>query len=432
MSTTRLRPQRTLVREAEVRGIGFLTGAEVRVRFRPAPVDQGIVFVREDIPGAPGVPATIDSVVPRQRRTTIQRGEAIVEMVEHVMAALAGSRIDNCVVSIDASETPGCDGSSRAFNDAIAHAGSIEQDRPRKLLVIEKPATVSEGQASLTALPGRGDDFTLSYQLDYGRRSPIVRQGLTLDLTPETFRDELAPCRTFLLQEEAEALRKAGIGARITTNDLLIFGPDGPIGNALRFPDECARHKMLDLVGDLALIGCDLAGQVIAHRSGHQLNASLVRALREAEAADPPPAMDIRRVLEILPHRYPFLLVDRVTKCDPGRFLLAIKNVTFNEPFFQGHWPGNPTMPGVLILEALAQAGGLLISGLPHYKRQNAVIVSIDKAKFRRPVCPGDQLALEVALVRAKGRTLEIRGVAKVAERVAAEANIRIVLVEPA
>ncbi|HEV3167489.1 MAG TPA: UDP-3-O-acyl-N-acetylglucosamine deacetylase, partial [Isosphaeraceae bacterium] len=364
------RRQRTIGREAGVRGVGFLSGSDVSMCFRPAQVDTGVVFVRTDLPGRPAVPAHIRNVVARQRRTTLQQGTATVEMVEHVMAALSGLRVDNCIIEIDASETPGCDGSSQAFSQAIRRAGIVEQDRPRETLTIERPITVREGQATLTAHPGDCERLVLSYNLDYGPQTPIGRQSLFVDVSPESFERELAASRTFLLEAEAHALRHAGIGARTTEADLLVFGSEGVIGNELRYPDECVRHKILDLLGDLALLARDLTGHVVAHRSGHQLNAALVRKLIQAIEGNHPdrhldPAaaiMDIGAIMKVLPHRYPFLLVDRVLECDPGRRVVALKNVSCNEPFFVGHWPGRPIMPGVLILEALAQAAGIMIA----------------------------------------------------------------------
>ena len=295
-------------------------------------------------------------------------------MIEHVMAALAGLRIDNCIVQIDASECPGCDGSSQAFVEVLDRAGIVEQGRMRQALVLERSVSVVEGDAILAAHPGVPGGLTLSYHLDYGRGSPIPAQSLCLALSPQTFRDELAASRTFLLESEANALRAAGIGARATPADLLIFGPTGVIGNVLRYPDECVRHKILDMVGDLALLGFDLHGFVVAHRSGHQTNHALSRRLLEqarpidrlraalAGSLGENGVIDIAGIMSLLPHRYPFLLVDRVLELDPGHTAVAIKNVSVNEPFFRGHWPGQPIMPGVLIVEALAQAAGVLIS----------------------------------------------------------------------
>ncbi len=440
MSTaTASRPERTIAREATVRGVGFLTGADVTVRFQPAEPGSGVVFRRTDLAGRPTIPARIEQVVPRQRRTALQKGEATIEMVEHVLAALAGLRVDNCLVDVDSGETPGCDGSSRAFVEALGEAGTIPQDRLRTRLIIDEPITVHDHGATITAHPGRSEDLVLGYQLDYGPNTAIGRQSFFLPVTPESFRDELATSRTFILAEEAEGLRRSGLGNRITESDLLVFGPDGPIGNPLRFPDECVRHKILDMVGDLALAGCDLAGHVVAHRSGHSLNAALVRrllaeAVRPREKGGEPPApppttLDVGAIMKILPHRYPFLLVDRVLGLGPDR-VRALKNVTCNEPFFQGHWPGRPIMPGVLIVEALAQAGGVLIGQHIDPSRHNALIASIDDVKLRRPVVPGDQLVLDVEAIRMKSRTCEIQGTAKVGEVLAAEARIRFVLVE--
>jgi UDP-3-O-[3-hydroxymyristoyl] N-acetylglucosamine deacetylase/3-hydroxyacyl-[acyl-carrier-protein] dehydratase len=386
---TARRSQRTIARETGVRGVGFLNGSDVQVRFRPAAPDSGVVFVRADLPGRPAVPARIQHVVPRQRRTALQAGAAVVEMVEHVLAALAGLQVDNCIVELDAAETPGCDGSSRAFVEAIAAAGVVAQDRPREALVIQRPITVRQGPATLTAHPG-DSGLVLSYHLDYGRHTPIGSQSLFLDVNPESFRAELAPSRTFLLQEEAEALRRQGIGARTTEADLLIFGPSGPIGNQLRYPDECVRHKILDMVGDLALLGKDLVGHVVAHRSGISSTPNWsggcsgppARARARARAPDagrPGRAgAGHRAIARILPHRYPFLLVDRVLELEPGRHIRALKNVSCNEPFFPGHWPGRLIMPGVLILEAMAQAAGILIARLGRPGRASPMIASID------------------------------------------------------
>jgi UDP-3-O-[3-hydroxymyristoyl] N-acetylglucosamine deacetylase/3-hydroxyacyl-[acyl-carrier-protein] dehydratase len=440
MLTTK-RPQRTLAQAAEVRGVGFFHGADVTVRFHPADVDTGVVFVRSDLPDRPAVPAQIRHVVPSQRRTTIQKGDAKIEMIEHVMAALAGSRVDNCKIEIDAPECPGCDGSSLAFVEAFEQVGIVEQDRPRKAMVLERSLTVREGDAVLAAHPGPEESLTLSYHLDYGEGSPIGNQSFLVDVNPSSFRRDVAGSRTFLLEAEARALQAAGIGRRATEADVLIFGREGVIGNALRFPDECARHKVLDMVGDLALLGMDLHGFVVAHRSGHHTNAALVRKLlqsleKEAVARLPvlplreDGSLDIRGICEILPHRYPLLLVDRVLEVVAGRSIVAIKNVSANEPFFQGHWPGRPIMPGVLILEAMAQAAGVLIAATAERNGRVAMLTSIDDARLRRPVVPGDQLRLEVKVDRLRQNSASVTGLARVGDALTAEARIRFVIVE--
>jgi len=432
---TARRRQRTIAKSTEVRGVGFVKGSDVSLKFHPAHADSGVVFVRTDLPGRPGVRARIDNVVSSQRRTTIQKGEARVEMVEHVMAALAGLHIDNCLIEIDAFETPGCDGSSKAFTEALESAGTRELDRPREALVLGKPVSVREGAAVLTAYPGDGTGFVLSYHLDYGKTA-IGAQSLFLDVNPESFVSELAPSRTFLLEAEAHALREAGIGPRATESDLLIFGPDGVIGNALRYSDECVRHKILDMVGDLALLEKDIVGHVVAHRSGHQLNAALVRELAVNETNVPAKSapstfpLEIAQIMKVLPHRYPFLLVDRVLEIEHGKRILAVKNVTANEPFFQGHWPGRPVMPGVLILEAMAQAAGIMISNHIDRPRKITMIAAIDDVKLRRPVVPGDQLVMELNCLRIKSTSAQIQGTAKVGDAIAAEAKMMFVMVD--
>jgi UDP-3-O-[3-hydroxymyristoyl] N-acetylglucosamine deacetylase/3-hydroxyacyl-[acyl-carrier-protein] dehydratase len=440
MLTTK-RSQRTLVRPAEVRGVGFFHGRDVTIRFHPGPPDSGIVFVRSDLPGNPYVPAQVGYVVPSQRRTTIQHGAAQVEMIEHVMAALGGSRVDNCRIEIDAGECPGCDGSSRPFIDAFEEAGIVDQARPRKALVVERSFTVREGEAILAAHPSSGDNLTLSYHLDYGPNSVIGNQSFLLDVTPTTFRRELASSRTFLLETEARALQAAGIGTRTTEDDVLIFGPDGVVGNTLRFADECARHKILDMVGDLALLGMDLHGFVVAHRSGHHTNAALVRKLLqslEREHSARPPSLplredgtvDIQGIMEVIPHRYPLILIDRVLEVECGKSLVAIKNVSANEPFFQGHWPGRPIMPGVLIIEAMAQAGGVLVAATVERAGRVAMLASVDDVKLRRPVVPGDQLRLEITAERIKQNSASVCGVARVGDTVAAAAKIRFIMTD--
>jgi UDP-3-O-acyl N-acetylglucosamine deacetylase len=272
------RPQRTLARPAEVEGTGFLTGAAVRLRFVPAPPDTGVVFVRTDLPARPHVPARIDLVTGTQRRTTLGRPPAQVALVEHVLAALAGLRLDNCFVELDAPEPPGLDGSARRFVDALRAGGAVLQPARRAAWSVDRPVVVMQGGATLAIHPAEDDELRISYLLDYGPGSPIARQAHTQVVTPERFA-EVASCRTFILESEAAELRRQGLGARTTAADLLVFGRRGPIDNRLRFANEPARHKVLDLVGDLALLGYDLRGHIVAYRSGHPLNVELVRVL---------------------------------------------------------------------------------------------------------------------------------------------------------
>lgn len=274
------RYQRTIRRPAEVRGVGFLTGATVRLRFVPAPPSSGVVFVRTDLKPRAVVPAHVGQVTGTKRRTTLGHPPSQVGLVEHVLAALAGLKIDNCQVEINAPEPPGLDGSAREFVEALLSAGLERQSARRPVYAVEQPVSLAASGATLTLHPtGDGPGLCLSYFLDYGPRSPIGRQLHTQMLTPGSFAARLSGCRTFLLEPEAIELRRQGLGAKTTAADLIVFGPQGPIGNRLRFANEPARHKVLDLVGDLSLLGADLCGHVVAYRSGHPLNVDLVREL---------------------------------------------------------------------------------------------------------------------------------------------------------
>jgi len=273
------RNQRTIAAPAAIEGVGYWSGEDVRVEFRPAPVDSGIVFVRGDLPGAPRIPAVIEHHVQTPRRTTLRLGRATVEMIEHLMAALAGMGIDNCELWVDRPEMPGCDGSCMPFVEALRAAGLLEQDAPRRQRVIDRVIRLGNCESWIEARPCCSGKRVLRYELDYGSGSPIGRQSLEISLSPRHFHVNLAPSRTFLLESEAAEIKARGLGRRATCRDLLVFGPKGPIDNQLRFPDECVRHKMVDMVGDLALAGCDLVGRFVAYRSGHRLNAELVRAI---------------------------------------------------------------------------------------------------------------------------------------------------------
>ena len=279
------RNQRTLLATATVEGIGYWSGNDVRVEFRPAEPHQGIVFVRSDLPGCPRIPAVVTNRIEMPRRTVLSCDGVSVEMVEHIMAALAGMHVDNCEVWVDQPEMPGCDGSARAFVAAIQEAGIVQQAAPREVYVVEQTMRLGNEECWIEARPASGDKTVIHYELDYGSGNPIGRQSLEVALSPRYFQLSLASSRTFMLQREAAAWQARGLGQRTTLNDLLVFDADGPIGNSLRFPDECVRHKILDMVGDLALAGCDLAGRFVAYRSGHRLNAELVQAILNTSGA---------------------------------------------------------------------------------------------------------------------------------------------------
>lgn len=276
---TYLRQQRTIRRTVAVLGFGYYSGKDVRVEFRPAPAGAGITFVREDLGFGARIPARCENRYEVPRRTCLRVGNAQVEMVEHILATLAGLQIDNCEIGVDQAEMPGCDGSAMAFVAAVESVGAVEQAAEVNRLEITEHVTMSSGDSHIEAFPASGDSYTLDYTVDYPNDPVIGYQVASFDITPELFRDEIAPCRTFVLQREADELLRAGLGKRVRSHDLLIFDEQGPVNNRLRFENECARHKALDVIGDLALTGCEIAGRVVAHRSGHRLNAAFAQEL---------------------------------------------------------------------------------------------------------------------------------------------------------
>lgn len=278
------RRQRTLARPVTVTGFGYYSGRDIQVEFWPAGEDAGITFVRHDLGRHARIPAKPAYRIDMPRRTSLELDGARVEMIEHVLAALSGLRVDNCEVWVDAAEMPGCDGSARAFVEAIDAAGVVEQRSPVPQIVLRQTVRVTDGGQWIEAQPSRGAGLSITYDLDFAAHPIIGRQTYGIDLTPRSFRNELASCRTFITEDVAQAMLAEGRGQRVTPRDLLIFGPHGPVDNSLRFADECVRHKLLDVVGDLALTGCEIVGHVVAHRCGHKLNAELAKRLLEQAA----------------------------------------------------------------------------------------------------------------------------------------------------
>jgi UDP-3-O-[3-hydroxymyristoyl] N-acetylglucosamine deacetylase/3-hydroxyacyl-[acyl-carrier-protein] dehydratase len=434
------RSQQTIATTAEFEGRGLFTGSPSIVRMHPAEAGTGIVFVRADQKQPARIPARVENVAKRARRTSLRNGIVFIETVEHLLCACNGLGVDNLLIEVVGAEVPSGDGSSLPFTQKLQAAGLTTQDVQREVFTIADTIRVVDGDSELVALPPLAQEspaLEIHYDLDYGRSGPIGRQRYSFVLTPETFVREIAPARTFVLQREAEELLASGFGTHLTYDDILVFGPDGPIENKLRFPDECVRHKILDLVGDLALLGRSIVGRIYARKSGHTLNHELVRAfqqiIRQNERAQmliAQPKLDIREVQRVLPHRYPFLMIDRIVQIEGTKRAVGIKNVTINEPYLQGHYPGQPIMPGVLIIEAMAQMGGILLSQELEHKGKVAVLLSLDKVKFRKTVTPGDQLTLMAETIRVKSRSGHVKTTAKVGEDLVAEAVIKFVLTD--
>jgi len=433
------RQQRTIRNPVEYRGIGLHSGKEIRIVVRPAEAGTGVTFVRTDIEDHPVVRAHGANMRARQRRTCIQDGRAEVYTCEHLLAALYALGVDNALIEIDGEEVPGLDGAASEFYRGLRDSGTVEMRAPRAVYAVTHPIYVREGAASIVALPGSGR-LTIEYHLDYPGKNgavPAARQTVGFELSPENFERDIAAARTFVFAHEVDALRAAGLGKGATTQNTLVVGPEGPQANTLQWDDELARHKILDLVGDLANAGVDLDAHIIATRSGHGLNMALVQRIieereREQEQGEAIGAsgLDIRQILNLLPHRYPFLMIDRVIELEGFQRAVAIKNVTINEPYFQGHWPEQPIMPGVLQLEAMAQLAGVLLLRKLENTGKLAVMWSIDKVKLRGAVVPGDQLRIEVETIRAKPQVGHVRARCKVAGRLVAEAELKFTLVD--
>ena len=428
--------QHTIAGPVTLAGRGLFGGREVTATFEPAPPDHGIVFARSDL-GDQQVPALVDHLMRQDRRTSLRSGEVVVETCEHCLSALAALNIDNVLIRLDGPELPGGDGSAGPFFDVLTRAGLAEADARRERLKVTEPVVVRDGDAVLAAVPCDEPAMHVLYDLDYGADSPLARQVLSYDCSNGNYENQLAPARTFLLEQEALAFQEAGFGPHLTEKDLLVIGPDGPIGNEYRYHDEPVRHKVVDLIGDLYLLGAPIQGRIIAHRSGHALNHALVRALKRRyrarqlrRLAQKDTVIDIRDLLRIMPHRYPMMLIDRVIEIDGDRRIVGIKNVTINEPFFQGHYPTTPVMPGVLLVEAMAQLSAVLIAQKLEHTGKLGFMMSLDRVKLRRPVTPGDQLILEAQTLRIRSRIAHVRGKAWVGDELAAEAEVKFMLVD--
>jgi len=410
--------QRTLAREVSIKGNSLHTGDAVTLTLKPAPVDQGYVFRRIDLAGSPELRPRIDHVTDLVRATTIQVGHAKIQTVEHVLSALSGCGIDNVTIEMDASEPPILDGSAKPFVDLIMQGEPVEQDKDREYFTLDAAVSVTKGQSSIIALPSDELRITCTSADDRG----IHTQHLSLTIDPDAFMTQIAAARTFTIYEDIEELLKLGKIKGGSLDCAVVIKGDKIISKeGLRFKDEFVRHKILDIIGDITLLGLPLKAHIIAVRPGHAINAELTKALaakleerKKGPKKKPRPAMvmpdetalDIRRILDTLPHRYPFVMIDRVVEFVGNDALVAIKNVSINEPYFQGHFPGNPVMPGVLQLEAMAQAAGILMLRRGSAEGKATLFMSADKVKFRKPVRPGDQLILNAKLTKTRGEKL--------------------------
>lgn len=418
----------------EFTGVGIHTGQESTLLLHPAEPNTGILFRVLTNGHTIEVPATVESVPenePFRRNTTLVKEGLRLHTVEHILATISGLSLDNCIVEVHASEPPEPDdGSCKPFVDAILNAGIEEQGVPAPYYEVREPVQWSREGIGITAIPY--DGFRISFTIQYD--NPVIgTQYASFDITPETFASEIAPARTFALKREVNHLRGQGLIRGGSLRNAVVVDEDRILNEEpLRFPDEFVRHKILDLLGDLSLLGMPIKGHVISLKSGHHPNVQFVRkiaarerGLKRVYRSSKPTHWDIRSVMDLLPHRYPFLLVDRLVEMIPGKRVKGLKNVSINEPFFQGHFPGHPIFPGVLLVEAMAQAGGvLLMSMLEQPETKLVYFTAINQAKFRKPVLPGDQVIFEVNMLRFKRNTCKMQGVATVQGEKVAEAEL--------
>ena len=433
--------QQTLNRSASFSGIGLHSGNRVNLTLLPAPANSGLRFRRVDLEGKPEIEARAENVSETNRSTTLAKGNVKIHTVEHVLAALAGLGVDNAVIELDANEPPIADGSARDFTQIILAAGIKEQDAKRDYITITEPLEFRAGDTVMTVFPA--DHFQITCT-STDRKSRFT-QFYSTEVTPKLWEKELCHARTFVFFEELEALYKHGLIRGGSLENAIVIRDDAVVTTEpLRYPEEFVRHKMLDVVGDLALLGRPLKAHITALRPGHAANVGLAKKILEylarpksnassfAPPMDAPAApaiaegsMDVNEIMKLLPHRYPFLLVDKVLKVEANK-ITALKNVTINEPFFEGHYPGFPIMPGVLQLEAMAQVGGLMMMKFAKdgEGKKLAYFMAADEVKWRKPVFPGDALIIEVELMKARGKICRAKGVCKVNDDVVSEAEV--------
>jgi UDP-3-O-[3-hydroxymyristoyl] N-acetylglucosamine deacetylase/3-hydroxyacyl-[acyl-carrier-protein] dehydratase len=446
--------QQTLNRPTSYSGIGLHSGNHVTMTFLPAAPNTGIRFRRVDLEGKPEIEARVENVVENNRSTTLAKGNTRIHTVEHVLASFAGYGIDNVIVELDANEPPIADGSSRQFCKMIQSSGIVPQSEKSEPYKVAAPVELRMGETEMALFPDDGFKITCTSSDKQAR----FTQFFSIELTPKSWELELADARTFCFYEEIEYLIKNGLIKGGSLENAVVIRDDAVLTTEpLRYPEEFVRHKILDIVGDLSLLGRPLCGHLIAIKPGHAANCELVRRvsaqmrrpLVAAQAFGPPPvpkaegqaeaapvevaaqegAMDTAQVMQILPHRYPFLMVDRVAKIE-GNFIVGIKNVTVNESFFQGHFPGHPIMPGVMQLEAMAQVAGILTMKRAESSGCIAYFMSAEDVRWRKPVLPGDVLVIEAELTRLRGNIGKAKGVCKVRGDIVSEALVTFMLRE--
>ncbi len=435
-----IRQQRTINGEFTITGVGIHTGEEVSLTFKPSPPGAGIKFIKQIDGGRVEIPADITSLPDKPssaRNTTLASGQTEIFTVEHILAICYGLQIDNLDIEIKGNEPPEPPGGNYdLFAAEFNKVGFKNQGVPVNMLELDRVVSFSDGDIEIYAFPS--SEFKMSFTIDY-KNKHLGTQFASVAVTPESFVKEIAPARTFALWDEVEKLRSMGLIKGGSLENAVVFNEDGLMNEEpLRFQNECARHKLLDLMGDLSLIGAPIKAHIHAVKSGHLSNIEFVRKLwkfkenkKKTGTMSDAGYWDINLIQKIMPHRYPFLLVDRIIELVDKKRVVGIKNVTINEHFFIGHFPGHPIMPAVLIIEAMAQAGGvLLLSSVDNPGNYLVYFSRIDKARFRKPVLPGDQLRFELELLTLRRRVCKMQGHAYVGDDLVAEAELLSTIVD--
>jgi len=402
-------------------GIGLHLGVNCRITFCPASQKQGIVFRRVDCPGSPRIRAHVSEVSGSERRTQLGKGDHSVHTVEHVLAAVSGLGIDDVTIEMDGPEPPILDGSASPFLLALSEAGVAALEGEPEFLELSEPVRIIDGASVYEAYPSEKLELDVTIEFPH----PLIgKQSRRFDVTEETFAAELSRARTFGFVHEVEALRGKGLIKGASLDNTVVLDDTEVLSGDLRWEDEFVRHKAMDCIGDLALAGVRIRARIVALKPSHRGTVTLVREMMKAGRKEKG-MYTIEDIMKVLPHRYPFLLVDRILEIEEKKRIVGLKNVTINEPFFQGHFPGHPIMPGVLIIEAMAQVGGMLLMGSVEDPESKVVyFMSLDNVKFRRPVKPGDQIRFELEIVQLRGTVCKMRGVGKVDGEVVAEADM--------
>jgi UDP-3-O-[3-hydroxymyristoyl] N-acetylglucosamine deacetylase/3-hydroxyacyl-[acyl-carrier-protein] dehydratase len=422
--------QRTIRKDVSLAGTGVHSGESATITLRPGNVNTGIRFRRVDLDGCPEIPATLSHVVGTELGTSLANGDAQVNTVEHVMAALAAAQVDNAIIDLDGQEVPIRDGSFQDYVHALRDVGIKSQEVKAKVVRVKTKVTTTGGDGqSYSATMNRG--LTVVASIDF-EHSAIGRQSGEFSIDLESFETELASARTFGFKKDEEELHDRGLALGASLDNTVVLGQDGVMGGELRFPNEFLRHKVGDLIGDLALLGARIEARIVAERPSHAGNIELAKALQtHARDTNREAIVDTAKIMQYLPHRYPMLLVDRITEYEAGKRIVGIKNVTINEPFFQGHYPGHPVMPGVLIIEAMAQVGGLLLmEEIEKHEDKVVYFMSLDRVKWRKPVTPGDTIVFELELLQFRRQVCKLKGQGFVEGTLVAEAEMMATIVD--